>query len=242
MFGLGKHKNKSTDNLAKAKKIFEKAQCLSSGDGVERDLKEAVRLYRAAAEMGYDEAQASLASAYSCGLGVEQNYEEAVKWYLLAAEQCNTFAQTNLGFCYEKGWGVDQNEREAVRLYLLAANKGDSLAQNFLGNCYYNGIGVDVDIREAFRLLTLAAEQNDPAAQSNLAMYYAYPTDPSYKDSEKAYFWICMAAMNKDPMAEKIRDMIANEINDKVTRLLIETEATKWLFEFSKKELAKYED
>ena len=63
-----------------------------------KDEKEAVRLYRIGAEMGFDKAQCSLGNCYDFGIGVTPNPEEALKWYLLSAEQGeNTTAMMNAG-------------------------------------------------------------------------------------------------------------------------------------------------
>ena len=59
----------------------------SSGSGVLRDKREAVKWYRMAAQQGHASAQERLGNAYRHGWGVERNFEEAIKWYRMAAEQ-----------------------------------------------------------------------------------------------------------------------------------------------------------
>lgn len=56
----------------------------SSGRGVTKDYKEAVKWYRLAAYQGYAYAQVSLAFAYAIGRGVLQDYERAHMWFNLA--------------------------------------------------------------------------------------------------------------------------------------------------------------
>jgi TPR repeat protein len=57
----------------------------SFGKGVPQDYKEAVRLYRLAAEQGNTAAQFNLGSAYYNGLGVPQNDIQAYMWFILAS-------------------------------------------------------------------------------------------------------------------------------------------------------------
>jgi TPR repeat protein len=60
---------------------------LQNGFGVEKDLPEAVRWYRAAAEQGLASSQSCLAWMYENGVGVNKNLDEALRLYRLAAAQ-----------------------------------------------------------------------------------------------------------------------------------------------------------
>lgn len=55
-----------------------------SGDGVEKDLKEAAKWYRKSAEQGNGSAQYQLALCYYKFEGVIQNYQKAYTWFALA--------------------------------------------------------------------------------------------------------------------------------------------------------------
>jgi hypothetical protein len=56
------------------------------GNGVTKDLSEAVRYYRLAAEQGRSDAQYNLGMHYETGYGVEKDPAEAAKWYEMANE------------------------------------------------------------------------------------------------------------------------------------------------------------
>jgi len=58
-----------------------------TGTGVKTNLKEAVLLFRQAANQGIADAQFALAECYERGLGTDINREEAEKWYEVAAKQ-----------------------------------------------------------------------------------------------------------------------------------------------------------
>ncbi len=64
-----------------------------NGDGVEKDMKEAIRLYELAAGQGNAVAQKNLAICYKNGDGVEKDMKEAIRLYELSADQGNAVAQ-----------------------------------------------------------------------------------------------------------------------------------------------------
>jgi TPR repeat protein len=93
-------------------------------EGVSKDLTEAVKWYRKAAEQELVEAQYNLGLYYFSGYGVSQDSVEAVKWFRKAAEQELAEAQYNLGLCYLKGYGISQDSVEAVKWFHKAAEQG----------------------------------------------------------------------------------------------------------------------
>jgi TPR repeat protein len=92
------------------------------GQGVQKDLEEAIRWLRPSAEQGNVVAQGLLALMYHGGQGVPQDFIEAMKWCRLAAEQGNDSAQTFLGAMYQDGLGgVHASNVVANALYILSA-------------------------------------------------------------------------------------------------------------------------
>ncbi len=60
-----------------------------NGEGVDKSLEKAAKLFSQSAEMGNAEAQYHLGWMYDNGKGVVQSDTEAVEWYRKAAEQGN---------------------------------------------------------------------------------------------------------------------------------------------------------
>jgi hypothetical protein len=120
-----------------------------NGQGVKRDLNEAIRLYTLSANQGHPGAQCNLGNIYSDGLGVEKDLNEAIRLYTLSANQGFAAAQCNLGNMYETGQGVEKDLNEAIRLYKLAAHQKNAVAQYTLGNMYKTGQGVEINLPEA---------------------------------------------------------------------------------------------
>ncbi len=101
---------------------------------VEKDMNEAVKFYRMAAEQGHIDAQNNLAACYDKGYGVEQNYAKAFEWYKKAAEQEHSTAQNNLGYCYEMGEGTEQDYDSALYWYDKSASNGCETAKRNADN------------------------------------------------------------------------------------------------------------
>ena len=90
--------------------------------------KEAVRLYRIAAERGNSLAQYRLGTRYFLGEGVNKSNEEAFKWWKRAAEQGNPDAQNNIGRMYAEGTGVKKDRQKALEWWQKAADNGSGHA------------------------------------------------------------------------------------------------------------------
>ena len=175
--------------------------CYENGNGVDRDLTEAVKWYRKAAEQGNASAQSNLGWCYESGYGVARDQREAVKWFRKAADQGNANAQLYLGVCYKNGEGVPKDLSEAVKWFRKAAEQGYAYAQNNLGVCYKNGEGVPKDLTEAAKWFRKAAEQGDVSAQNNIGVCY-YNGEGVSKDLPEAVKWYRKAAEQKNAFAQ----------------------------------------
>ena len=185
--------------------------CYHFGNGVEKNLSEAVKWWRKAAEQGDAQAQYNLGVCYALGDGVEKNPTEAVKWCRKAAEQGNAQAQYNLGFCYDFGNGVEKNLSEAVKWYRKAAEQGLASAQYNLGVCYTKGNGVEKNLSEAVKWYRKAAEQGNAKAQYNLGVCY-YKGQGMIQNNIKAYAWIAVASANGYDDATKALQLLKEEM------------------------------
>ena len=92
------------------------------------ELKEAVKWFRKAAEMGNADAMFQLGIAHASGRGVIQDFKEAGKWFRKAAELGDTDAMFHFGVMHTIGKGVIEDDKEAVKWYRKAAE----LASTFL--------------------------------------------------------------------------------------------------------------
>jgi TPR repeat protein len=165
--------------------------------GNERNLGEAAKWYRRAADQGYAVAQFNLGRMYDnpyLGVpGVGQDYVEAAKWYRKAADQNFAPAQFNLGVMYDIGEGVAQDYVEAAKWYRKAAEQGLHVAQFNLGLKYEKGEGVAQDSTVATTWYRKAAEQGFGAAQFNLGLMYMNGQGVVHDDVQ-AHMWMTLAS------------------------------------------------
>ena len=127
-----------------------------TGRGVVRNLDEAAKWYRLAADQGLAQAQHNLGVMYATGEGLPLDPAQAVGWYLLAAIQGHRDAQVNLATHYEEGQGVPPDFTAASDWYLKAAEAGLSEAQYNLGNLYVAGLGVARNNVLAYKWIALS--------------------------------------------------------------------------------------
>ena len=186
------------------------------GKGVEKNLKEALKWYRKAAENGNTQAQLNLSAMYTFGKVVEKDPVAAMKWLRKAAENGNPGGQDVLGAMYANGDGVEQNFGEAAKWYRKAAENGIPRAQLNLGMMYLSGKGVERDPGEAMKWLRKAAENGDSRAQGNIGAMYAYGEGVE-KDPVEAEKWFRRAAENGDQQARRMLEMYEEPGNDEVS-------------------------
>ncbi len=182
----------------------------AEGDGVQKDLAQAVVWYKKSAEKRNKDAQFFLGCCYFNGEGVEKNAAKAVEWYRKAAEQGDAMSQHSLSLCYFNGEGVQKDDAQAATWTRKAAEQGYDIAQYDLGVCYDQGLGVPQDKAQAVIWYQRAAEQGHAPAQYNLgACYnngYGVPAD-----LVMAYMWLTLASP-KVPEAAKQMDIIASDM------------------------------
>lgn len=116
-----------------------------NGFGVQKDVPEAVRWYRKAAEAGNTRAMFNLAVHLANGNGITKDITEANRWLRRAAEGGSADAMVNLAFQLENGNGITKDVTEANRWYRTAAEAGNATAMHNLANNLANGQGVAKD-------------------------------------------------------------------------------------------------
>ena len=197
-------------------------------DPMDKDLAEAIRLYRGAAEKGNADAQYRLAILYNRGEGVEKSAEEAKKWLNLAAEQGHVIAKAEKEAESHKARVAQQvpqapaattkgqMEAEAQKTKEAAQQKQAVVKQaqvavappgkdkNALyeeGMKYFKGEGVTRDYAQAHKLFIEAAEQGHAKAQYRLGFMYSLGKGVK-KSDQQAIGWWQKAAKQSDPDAQ----------------------------------------
>jgi TPR repeat protein len=97
----------------------------AQGLAVPKEERRGVDLMRAAAEMGYSDAQKDYGIALQNGVGVPQNSSEACSWWERSALQNNFLGQQYAAACYLTGQGVGQDSSRGYAYLLLARDGGN---------------------------------------------------------------------------------------------------------------------
>jgi len=109
-------------NEGDADRQAELAARLATGDGVDKNLRQAVRWYTAAAWQDHEDATYNLALMYLYGEGVEQDSAKSIELLNTAAELGSSDAHMFLGTFYESGeCGLAIDYLQAAEHYLKAA-------------------------------------------------------------------------------------------------------------------------
>ena len=148
-------------NQNDAKACYNLGLMYQQGDGVSRNMDEAVNWYSKSADLGYKEAQYTLAALVFQRQIQSISYPQAVTYYEQAAKQGHVKSQLNLGMLYFRGDVIAQDLPAAVYWLTLAASNHNSEAQGYLAQLYQQGAGVEQDPVKAAMWLMLATQNED---------------------------------------------------------------------------------
>ncbi|MBF4989789.1 tetratricopeptide repeat protein [Methylophilus sp. QUAN] len=151
----------SLANKNDAKACYNLGLMYQDGDGVAKNMDEAVKWYTKSAELNYKEAQYTLASLVFQRQIQSISYPQAVTYYEQAAKQGHVKSQLNLGMLYLRGDVIAQDIPAAVQWLSLAASNNNSEAQGYLADLYQQGVGVGQDTVKAAMWLLLATQNED---------------------------------------------------------------------------------
>ncbi|MCX6850909.1 MAG: tetratricopeptide repeat protein [Verrucomicrobia bacterium] len=98
------------------------------GEGVQKNMFEAVKWCRMAAERGYARAQIYLGIRYHVGSGMARDDAEALNWLRKPAEHGDAEGQRVMGMIYKDGEGVPRDAVEAYKWLNLSAAQEDDFA------------------------------------------------------------------------------------------------------------------
>lgn len=151
----------SLANQNDAKACYNLGLMYQNGDGVTKNLDEAVKWYTKSADLNYAEAQYTLASLVFQRQIQSISYPQAVTYYEQAAKLVHVKSQLNLGMLYLRGDVIAQDMPAAVHWLNLAASNNNSEAQGYLADLYQQGAGVEQSTVKAAMWLMLATQSDD---------------------------------------------------------------------------------
>ena len=135
-----------------AKAAYAYAECLSEGDGVEKDREEALLWYKAAAAKKHPAAAYRLAESLR-DKRFGNNAGQVFFWTRVAAEFGDMDAAFKLYSMYEEGEGTEPSHRHALYYLLKSARAEHVDAISLLAKMYATGDGLEKDLGAARFLL-----------------------------------------------------------------------------------------
>ncbi|WP_211830381.1 tetratricopeptide repeat protein [Kistimonas asteriae] len=139
------------------------------GEGIEKNLHDAIIFYTKAACKGNANAQFALGV-----IAVAKNsLQEAMHWWEMAAKQGHETAQYNLIICYLEGRGVERSIDYAIKLMTASTQTGNSKAEYLLAREYYNGKNLPRSFEYAASHFLNAAKRGVTNAMNDLSMMYS---------------------------------------------------------------------
>jgi len=133
------------------------------GEQLPKNLSEAAKWFRKAAQTGDRDAQTSLALALLNGAGVKQDFAEARHWCESAAKRNSDVGFYCVGMIHQRGLGVPPDSHEAAKWYRSAAELDNFTAMELLGKMYASGDGMKTDRAKAYVWFIRAALKSDKA-------------------------------------------------------------------------------
>ena len=102
---------------------------LLEGLGIKRNLKQAIKLFKEAAEEGEEKSHIMLSKLYYDGTGLLKNNKLAFEHIRKAAEGGHAESARWVGTFYENGIGCRRNIKRSCEWFQISANLGDLEAQ-----------------------------------------------------------------------------------------------------------------
>ncbi|MCB5285253.1 MAG: sel1 repeat family protein [Candidatus Cloacimonetes bacterium] len=131
----------------------------AKGDGIEKDLFKAKKLFYKSAIQGCADAQFHLGWCYESGKGTEPKPKEAFKWYQKASNQEHAIAQYFLSQCYNRGIGTKSDNGKWIEYLRKSAENGYGYAQLLLGRNCFNGYSSCLNKNEAYHWFNLSSKK-----------------------------------------------------------------------------------
>ncbi len=138
---------------------------LQNGWAGHKDVDEAAKLYKAAAEADVAQAQWNLGMAYLAGRGVEVDEKLAYQWVKRAAENNYLDGMISFAVMNALGEGTKVNPEVAFFWYEKAAKRGSHHALRGVGIMLHNGDGIEQDEAHGVAALLIAAKEDELAVK-----------------------------------------------------------------------------
>ncbi len=140
--------------------------------------------------------------------------QDNLKKIIEKAQNGDVTSQFNLGIIYKEGITGVVDRDKAFYWFNLAAEQNNRDAEFYLGLLYHEGINeTPPNYSRAISWYEKAADQGQLQAQINCANIYQFGPE-TFRNIEKAKFWLIKAAEKNDPIAHANLGIIAADNKD----------------------------
>jgi hypothetical protein len=172
--------------------------CYEKGLGVKKNMQEAGRWYKKAADQGSLWGIKNLANISLTSTDSPNSKIKAIQLYKQAADLGDAESQRIIGMSMLEGsYGLQQDYDSGYKLIQSSADKGDEGAKAALGFCYFWGAGVKQDYDKAYRIFSSHAERENMIALAGLGYCYMLGRG-AQQDARKAFRLIKKSAESGD--------------------------------------------
>ena len=133
------------------------------------NIKEALRMLKAASKAGLHEATEQIGRIYFLGIGVPQDRDIALPYIKSAAEGGMPTSQRVLGTIFYRGVVIPRSYELSMKWLKKAAHQGDANAMAKVAGLYNLGLGTEKDTQKGVMWSWLGARNGDAGAQYLLA-------------------------------------------------------------------------
>jgi TPR repeat protein len=155
-----------------------------TGNGLQKNPAEAVRLYTDAGNRGLADAMYRLGLMYKNGDGVQRDPGMAAQCFYEAGRRHHPYAQEELGWMAFTGSGVKRDDLTALGWFLPAAQAGLVRSQTAVATIYDEGQVVAKDPAKAVEWYRRAAAQNGTFAIYQLGLHYRAGNGVAWSEAE----------------------------------------------------------
>jgi len=203
--------------------IFNMAKRYYHGYKCEKNIPEAFRYCKMAADSGHVNAQYWTGWHYEEGRGCEKDMLESFKYFKLAADNNHVNAQHLIGWNYENGDGCEKNIYKAYKYYKLAADNGKNEAQFVIASYYYEGSECCAqNLTEAFKYYKLSADNRYHRAYVALGNCYYFGIGCEQNISNGIKYWKLALDNGHICLQEKFNYLKKFTLPDDVKKSIIE--------------------
>ena len=174
-----------TDAVAKFPSIARYKYQLGRAKLAAKNTKDAIALFKEAADGGHVRALSQLGYMAQGGYGRNQDLAEANMLFKSAAEKGDPYGMLDYGRNLSQGQGVTKDIEQGIRLLNKSVEMGHTYAMNELGSMYFYGKGVKLNPPRGVRFYEAALVRDDIYAMRNLAIAYQQGKGVA-KDLQKA--------------------------------------------------------